>query len=243
MRTRLIAPLAVLFLVLAGAASAAAATGVFESNDSRIDSARDLAERGTAVTGATTPTSPTTPTVSLPETSLPPTTVALAPGTTQTFAAGDAGSVSVRSDAGTLTVLSANANPGFTSEVERGTGTEVEVQFANGAVRVDFNAELEDGAVRVRVRVSSQAVENPGTTATTPTTTPAVDDNTDNSGQRQLRTRQRPRGRRQRQPWPRQRTRRGRRQLRLGELRIRPLGLGRLNPATSAVPGNRRSRR
>ena len=30
MRTRLIAPLAVLFLVLAGAATAAAATGVFE---------------------------------------------------------------------------------------------------------------------------------------------------------------------------------------------------------------------
>jgi hypothetical protein len=179
MRTRLLAPLAVLFLVLAGAASAAATTGVFESNDSRVDSARDLAERGTAVTGATTPTSPTPATVSLPETWLPPTTVAVAPGTTQTFAAGDAGSVTIGSDASTLTVLSANANPGFTSEVERSTGTEVEVQFANGAVRVDFNAELEDGAVRVRARVSDVAVDNPGAT---PTTTPEVDDNSDNSG-------------------------------------------------------------
>ena len=52
MRTRLIAPLAVLFLVLAGAATAAAATGVFEKNDSGVDSARDLAERGTGVTDA-----------------------------------------------------------------------------------------------------------------------------------------------------------------------------------------------
>jgi len=179
MRTRLIAPLAVLFLVLAGAASAAAATGVFESNDSRADSARDLAERGTDVTGAT---SPTTPTVSLPETSLPPTTAAVTPGATQTFAAGDGGSVTVRSDGGTLTVLSADANPGFTSEVERGAGTEVEVQFANGAVRVDFNAELEDGAVRVRVRVNGVAVDNPGTAPTTATTTPEVDDDVDNSG-------------------------------------------------------------
>ena len=73
------------------------------------------------------------------------------------------------------------------SEVERGTGTEVEVQFANGSVRVDFNAELEDGAVRVRVRVSGVAVDNPGTTpATTPTSTPTTvpdnDDNVDNSG-------------------------------------------------------------
>jgi hypothetical protein len=189
MRTRLIAPLAVLFLVLAGAATAAAATGVFEKNDSGLDSPRDLAERGT---GVTTPTGATTPTsVSLPDTSLPQTTLpadgadALPVGETQTFAASNAGSVTVRRDGSTLTVISANANAGFVSEVERGTGTEVEVQFADGSVRVDFNAELEDGAVRVRVRVSGVAVDNPGTTPTTApatTTIPANDDNVDNSG-------------------------------------------------------------
>ena len=88
-------------------------------------------------------------------------------------------------------MISANANAGFVSEVERGTGTEVEVQFANGSVRVDFNAELEDGAVRVRVRVNGVAADNPGTTPTstptttptsTPTTSPGNDDNVDNSG-------------------------------------------------------------
>ena len=77
MRTRLIAPLAVLFLVLAGAATAAAATGVFEKNDSGVDSARDLAERGTGVTTPTGATTPTTPSISLPETSLPQTTLPL----------------------------------------------------------------------------------------------------------------------------------------------------------------------
>ncbi len=183
MRTRLIAPLAVLFLVFAGAATAAAATGVFESNDSGV----------TTPTGAT---SPTTPSVSLPETSLPPTTlpndrIALPAGTTQTFAASTAGTVTVGRDGDTLTVLSANENAGFVSEVERGAGTEVEVQFGNGSVRVDFNAELEDGAVRARVRVSGVAVDNPGTTPTstptttptsTPTSTPDNDDDVDNSG-------------------------------------------------------------
>ena len=75
MRTRLIAPLAVLFLVLAGAATAAAATGVFESNDSGLDSPQDLAERGAGVTTPTGATTPTTPSVSLPETSLPQTSL------------------------------------------------------------------------------------------------------------------------------------------------------------------------
>ena len=44
MRTRLLAPLVVLFLVLAGAATAAATTGMFETNDSGRDRARDVAE-------------------------------------------------------------------------------------------------------------------------------------------------------------------------------------------------------
>ena len=109
MRTRLIAPLAVLFLVLAGAATAAAAAGVFESNDSGLDSPHDLAERGT---GVTTPTGATTPTISLPErlaardvaangrprAPMTQTTVAIPAGATQTFAAGNAGSVTIRRD-------------------------------------------------------------------------------------------------------------------------------------------------
>ncbi len=171
MRTRLLAPLAVLVLVLAGAATAAAATGVFESNNSGLDSPRDIAERGTAAAA---------PNAALPETTLTDdnvggggdnrtedqTSVTLASGATQTFAAGDAGSVTLRRDGSTLTVLSVNANAGFASEVGQGTGAEVEVQF-NGTTRIDFNAELEDGAVRVRVRVGGVVAFDP-TTPTTP---------------------------------------------------------------------------
>jgi len=171
MRTRLLAPLAVLVLVLAGAATAAAATGVFESNNSGLDSPRDIAERGPAAAA---------PNAALPETTLTDdnvggggdnrtedqTSVTLASGATQTFAAGDAGSVTLRRDGSTLTVLSVNANAGFASEVGQGTGAEVEVQF-NGTTRIDFNAELEDGAVRVRVRVGGVVAFDP-TTPTTP---------------------------------------------------------------------------
>ena len=46
-----------------------------------------------------------------------------------------------------------NANPTWVFEIEQGSGTEIEVKFVNGATRIDFNAELEDGAVRVRVGV------------------------------------------------------------------------------------------
>ncbi len=49
--------------------------------------------------------------------------------------------------------MSVNANPTWVFEVEQGSGTEIEVKFVNGATRIDFNAELEDGAVRVRVGV------------------------------------------------------------------------------------------
>ena len=112
---------------------------------------------------------------------------------TQTFTAGDAGSVTIRRDPSTLTVLAADANAGFTSEVEQGTGAEIEVQFGNGAARVDFNAELEDGTVRVRVRVRGVVEDVPVTTmpSTTvrrprhPTTTAgpvSADDGEDNRG-------------------------------------------------------------
>ena len=85
-------------------------------------------------------------------------------GTTATFAAGDAGSVTIRRTGSTLSIVSVNGNPGWSSEVEQGTGPEIEVKFVNGATRVDFNAELEDGGVRVRVSSadSSASDDNSG---------------------------------------------------------------------------------
>ena len=76
-------------------------------------------------------------------------------GGTSTFGAGDAGSVTIRRTGGVLAVVSVNASSGWVSEVEQGTGAEIEVKFVNGTTRIDFSAELEDGGVRVRVRAGT----------------------------------------------------------------------------------------
>jgi hypothetical protein len=166
-RLRVFVPLAVLVVILAGA-SAAFASGAFESNDSGFDSARDVAERG-AVDASTTTTrlpeandanddsrvasAPVSATAPAP--SQDQSTVAVPDGATATFAAGDAGSVTIRRTGGTLAVASVNTSPGWVSDVEQGAGVEIEVTFVNGTTRIDFSAELEDGGVRVRVRVDA----------------------------------------------------------------------------------------
>ena len=163
-RLRIFVPLAVLVLILAGA-STAFASGAFESNDSGFDTTRDVAERGAVDASTTTTTLPDTNDVNDDKSvdAAPPaqapsqdqSTVTVPDGGTSMFAAGDAGSVTIRRTSGTLSVVSVNANAGWASEVEQGTGVEVEVKFVNGTTRIDFNAELEDGGVRVRVRAST----------------------------------------------------------------------------------------
>jgi hypothetical protein len=166
-RLRIFVPLAVLMLILAGA-SAAFARGAFESSDSGFDSARDVAERGAADASTTTTALPDADDVddnnddkgvdaAPPVQALSPdqSTVTVPDGGTSTFAAGEAGSVTIRRSGGSLSIVSVNPNAGWVSEVEQGTGAEVEVKFVNGTTRIDFNAELEDGGVRVRVRVGT----------------------------------------------------------------------------------------
>jgi hypothetical protein len=88
-----------------------------------------------------------------------------APGGQATFAAADAGTVTLERTPTGLRVVSADAAAGWSSEIERPEGREVEVTFRSATRRVDFNAELEDGEIRVRVR------ERPPAPATTPPTT------------------------------------------------------------------------
>ncbi len=95
---------------------------------------------------------------SMPEvttTSMPEVTTTSMPGGmdgTTVHEAGAAGTVTVLREGDVLTVTEVNPNDGWTFEVEQATGREVEVKFLSGNTRVDFNAELEDGEVRVRVR-------------------------------------------------------------------------------------------
>jgi len=167
-------PLAVMAVVLAGA-SAAFASGAFESNDSGIDSARDVAERGAVVASTTTTSLPDpndargvdgvdpVPASAVASPTQDESTANVPDGSTATFAAGDAGAVTIRRSGGTLTVVSVNAGPAWAFEIEQGADVEIEVTFVNGPTRVDFNAELEDGAVRVRVGVRADDSATLGT--------------------------------------------------------------------------------
>lgn len=113
---------------------------------------------GTSSTSTETSTTETSTVTSIPEvttTSMPEVTTTSMPGGmdgTTVHEAGAAGTVTVLREGDVLTVTEVNPNDGWTFEVEQATGREVEVKFLSGNTRVDFNAELEDGEVRVRVR-------------------------------------------------------------------------------------------
>ncbi len=180
-RKLLVGGAAAAFVLGAGAvAGAAVGAGPFETNDSGLDSPQDLSE----ATQATTPDS-------LPDDGFPSggvdgartestTFVDIPVGGTQTLAAGAAGFVTVTRDAsGALRVVAVAPAAGWVFEIEPGDEFgEAEVDFRNGVSRVQFNAELEDGAVRVRVRTRGVAA--------TPTTGGTLPDGTlprtDNSG-------------------------------------------------------------
>lgn len=70
----------------------------------------------------------------------------------QTYPAADAGTVTVARDGQVLTIVEVTEAAGWRAEVERSSGTEVEVTFRRDEQRVDFSAEIESQWVKVRVR-------------------------------------------------------------------------------------------
>ena len=75
----------------------------------------------------------------------------------RTFDAAGAGTVTVNVSGGQLSLVSAVPNSGWQVEVEQAAGREVELDFRKGSQRVQVNVELEDGAVRERVRFRDDA--------------------------------------------------------------------------------------
>jgi hypothetical protein len=112
-----------------------------------------------------------------------PTTTAGA--TTWVIDAAGAGTVTVSVSGDQLRLVSAVPAAGWTVEVEQSAGPEVEVDFRRGAQRVQVNVEIEDGAVRERVRASDDAagtevrIENG---VVVEARGPEVGDDVDNSG-------------------------------------------------------------
>ena len=113
------------------------------------------------------PTAPTTPTVvDSTQATVPDATVGTSVNSipdsvtgTFTFGAGEAGSVMVDSSAGVLNITGVDTADGWTATIEVASGREVEASFRNGSARIDFNAEAEDGTIRVRVRDRSSGEE------------------------------------------------------------------------------------
>lgn len=91
-------------------------------------------------------------------------------GTEAVYEVGDAGTVTITNDGTQLDIVSVNQNDGWVIEIETATGREVEVDFRMGTRRIQFDAELEDGEIRVRARERVVAATTNTTNATTATT-------------------------------------------------------------------------
>jgi hypothetical protein len=100
-----------------------------------------------------------------------------ATGVETTYEVGDAGTVTITNDGTQLEIVSVNQNDGWQIEIEVATGREVEVDFRSGTRRIQFNAELEDGEIRVRAReqvVTATSTTQNTTQSTTQSTTPST---------------------------------------------------------------------
>ena len=94
--------------------------------------------------------------------------VSLAESQTVTLPVDDAGVVVLSRADGQLEIITATPNSGYTAEVEVASGREVEADFTGNGVKVKFNAELEDGVVKVRITTEDSDVASAsGATSTT----------------------------------------------------------------------------
>ena len=75
----------------------------------------------------------------------------LDPAEAENYAVGDAGEVEVGLEDGGLVLRDARANQGWNVRVEEQTSDEIEVDFVRGNVERQFEAEIDDGEVDVRV--------------------------------------------------------------------------------------------
>jgi hypothetical protein len=90
----------------------------------------------------------------------------------------DAGTVTIDRVGSTLRIEDVGPATGWTHEIQLASGREVEVDLRNGNRRIQFDAELEDGEIRARIRERVQARANPTTSSADESTSTTVDDST-----------------------------------------------------------------
>ena len=92
---------------------------------------------------------------------------------TTMYQVGVAGTVTISSSGSTLAIVSVDPTAGWSEEIEVGSGGEVEADFRDGTRRIQFNAELEDGQIKVRVREGADDNGSGSTVTTVATDSPA----------------------------------------------------------------------
>jgi hypothetical protein len=73
---------------------------------------------------------------------------------TKFFAVGSAGSVVVEVRAGQLILVDVDVNSGWSYEVEKDRGDEIEIRFSNLSIRAEFEARIHHGALEVEIETS-----------------------------------------------------------------------------------------
>ena len=163
-------------------AALAALTGVALAGGSSMPPASVRLASSDDGPGATSPTTGVDTTAATTDTSAPgpdrTTPGSTPPGaSTATVDAAGAGAVVYARAGNVLVVVRAAPAAGWTVDVEQGSGREIEVDFRSGTRRVQVNVEIEDGAVRERVRARDDAtgtdVRTEGGASAPPTSTPA----------------------------------------------------------------------
>jgi len=127
------------------------------------DSGSTSTTGSTSSTGSTSPTGSTSTTVTAVANGSG--TLTLSDGQVTQVQVADAGTVLLRRNSSTLTIVSTQVNAGWAVEVEVSTGREVEGDFRNGSQRVKFNFEFEDGVIRVRIESEGSNSNSTGTTS------------------------------------------------------------------------------
>ncbi len=80
------------------------------------------------------------------------------------YQVGPAGEVEIGLEEGALTLVDAQANPGWRMEIDEEGGEEVEVEFSRGAIEWDFEAEVDGGVLEVEIEAEVSGPVTPDTT-------------------------------------------------------------------------------
>ena len=104
--------------------------------------------------------------------------VNLADGASRTVDLGAAGTVTIMRQGDQLVITSVSPGTGFTVLKQQDGDGELQVRLTNGTITVRFDAHLEDGLLRLRIRQVNEAPE--AAPATTPTTENQVENEDQN---------------------------------------------------------------